>query len=113
MTEKTTVEFDRQGRALIVRVTGPLEGYRETWQEEVDGETDRAAGDVILNLERASFINSRGMGFIFGLHKRLNAAGRRLLLVITGPVVRDAFEAAGVTELLRIYSSESIARDAL
>ncbi len=113
MANVTKLEFSREGKTLIVRVRGPLDGYGAAWQEGIDAEFEKASGDVILNLSHATFIDSRGMGFVFDLHKRLNAAGRRLLVVVTGAVVRDAFEAAGVTDLLRIYSSESIARDAL
>lgn len=107
------LEFVREGDALIVRARGPIEGYGASWQEEIHAQVEKAAGDIILNLAHATFIDSRGMGFVFDLHKRMNAAGRRLLLVVTGAAVRDAFEAAGVTGLLRIFDSESIARDAL
>ena len=106
MPDPTTMEFARAGTALIIRAKGPLEGYGAAWQDQVDAELEKVAGDVILNLSQATFIDSRGMGFVFDLHKRMNAGGRRLLLVVAGTVVREAFEAAGVTELLRLYNSE-------
>ena len=113
MTHSTQIEFDTEGKALIVRVSGSLDGYRTSWQAETDERIDQGNGNVILNLSRATFIDSRGLGYVFSLHKRLNASGRRLLLVVTSDDVGDAFEAAGVTTLLRIHSSESLAKDAL
>ena len=113
MTKGPRLEFATEGKALVVRVVGPLEGYAASWQEDIHEKLDGTSGDVILNLSDATFIDSRSMGFVFDLHKRMNAAGKQLLLVLTGPAIRDAFEAAGVTDLLRIFESESIARDAL
>ncbi len=110
---RTKLDVVRDEKVLTIRVIGPIEGYRAGWQETVDTHITNSAGDVILNLDRATFIGSRGMGYLFALHKSLNAAGRRLLLVVTGTDVRDAFDTAGVTELLRMHESEEMAKAAL
>lgn len=111
MERKTEVDLDRKASTLIVRLRGPVEGYRTSWQETIDDYLEKAGGDFVLNLTEANFIDSRGMGYIFALHKSLHASGRRLLLVVTPSGVRDSFEAAGVTELLRLYESEELALD--
>ena len=110
---RTELEIVKDDGVLVVRVTGALEGYRATWQKKVDKAIEKSGGDVMLNLEKARFIDSRGMGYLFSTHKTLNAAGRRLFLVLKGPEVRDALDTAGVTELLRVYESEEQAKAAM
>jgi anti-anti-sigma factor len=86
-----------------------MDGYRESWQGSIDQQLDKTGGDVVLNLSHAEFIDSRGMGFLLGLHKTLNASGRRLLLVFSSEAVGEAFEAAGISQLLRVFQSEDMA----
>ena len=113
MPSHPKIEIVQDEKALIARLAGPLEGYGSGWQDEINAQAEQTKKDVIVNLSRATFLDSRGMGYLFGLHKRLNASGRQLLLVVTSSAVRDALEAAGVVILMRVYDSETVAKEAL
>ena len=51
--------------------------YLDRYREQIDSLAE-AAGDVMLDLSRVSFIDSTGIGALVTLHKRLVAKGHRL-----------------------------------
>lgn len=65
------------------------------------------AGEVDVNCEAVSFIDSAGIGMFLGLHHRFNASGRRIALKkLTGNCYR-LFEITGLTDFLDVQRADS------
>jgi anti-anti-sigma factor len=109
VSDTAFITHERRDDTLVVRVEGPANGYRSSWQEAIDAQILKAGGDVVMVMIKATLIDSRGVGYVLGLHKGLNAQGRRLLIVLGAGVVGEVFEATGILPLLRCFESEAAA----
>ena len=63
------------------------------------------AGKILLNLERASFIDSAGVGWLVKCHKHCQENGGRLVLHSIPPMIHHVFQ------LLRLHSLLHLAPD--
>ena len=63
------------------------------------------AGSVLLNLERASFIDSAGVGWLVKCHKHFQEHGGRLVIHSIPPMINHVFQ------LLRLHSLLHLAPD--
>ena len=57
-------------------------------------------GDVEVNCERVSFVDSAGLGLFVGVHKRLTETGRHLRLRHLSEHCYNVFQTTGLTERL-------------
>ena len=74
------------GNTLVVRMGGELDMLLSDYlREEIDTRLEQSGvRNLILNLEKVSFIDSSGLGLIIGRYKKLKAlGGKYLLLVLT------------------------------
>jgi len=67
----------------------------------------------VLNLGQVTGLASRALGVLVGLHKRLDAAGGRLVLCEVSPFLYGFFETAKLPGLLCIRDGEHEAVQAL
>ena len=90
----------------VVSVMGELDlaavpGFERTLLDV----TEAAAGEVIVDLTRCSFLDSRGLRVLVATKQRLERSGRSLRLVAAGPIVMRIFRFTGFDELFDIYPS--------
>jgi len=57
---------------------------------------------MVVNLDRASYIDSTALGALIGLQKRLNEAGGSLAVICSNRQIRTVFEATGLLAVFRI-----------
>ena len=62
--------------------------------------------EVRLDFGGVSFLSSFGLGRVVNLHQRLQAAGRRLVLVNVPPLLLDVFRVTGLLSVLDLQSGE-------
>ena len=75
----------------------------------------KAPGRIIVDMSGVTFADSTAIGVIIGAHKRVEAHGGVLSVVLPpGSTVRKVFELTGLTQLITTYGSfhEAAASDA-
>jgi stage II sporulation protein AA (anti-sigma F factor antagonist) len=106
------LSFHRSPSCLIVRMSGELDlSSAGVFRDKVDEELRRTgAPNLILNLEGLDFVDSTGLGAIFGRHRQVTLGGGKMILTAVPPKVQSMLEMAGLASVL---PSERTDRDAL
>jgi anti-sigma B factor antagonist len=73
--------------------------------------TEDRTGDVIVDLTRCSFLDSRGIGALNAAKSRLERSERQLALVLANQSVLRIFQITQFDELFEIYPSLPAALD--
>jgi stage II sporulation protein AA (anti-sigma F factor antagonist) len=97
-----------RGDTLIVRLEGELDHHTaDTVRQQVEAELDRGVtSHLVINLERMSFMDSSGLGFILGRYKRVTQAGGRMSLCGVNDQLMKLFELSGMLKILSMYANE-------
>lgn len=96
------VDVRTDGPRADVRVIGELDlATLGILQTSVEG-LARAVRRITLDLTDLEFIDSSAIATILGLHRRLDAEDRDLVLRNPQPIVRRVLEMTGAQELLTI-----------
>ncbi len=67
---------------------------------------------VLLNLENTEYIDSSGVSWLMGRHKRFLSAGGKLILHSVPPMVHQVLQLLRMTTILHVVADESAARKA-
>jgi anti-sigma B factor antagonist len=87
-----SVTIERQGDTVVACVLGDLVvGNRRELQQAVMAAIDGGALEVIVDLERAGYVDSAGLGTLVMLAKRVRAHGGELRLTSLNEDVRTLF----------------------
>src|SRR5262249_3527634 len=93
---------DLGGGVATVGVAGEVDLYTAPALKTALRETiDRGARNVLVDLSRATFIDSTTLGVLMGAVKRLRPAGGELAIACSDPNIRKIFE---ITLLDRIFN---------
>src|SRR5437588_12271650 len=90
-------EQDPQASRYVVTVTGEIDVATVPTLRDLLLGLD---GDVDVNCERVSFVDSAGLGLFVGVHRRLTEAGLHLRLRHLSEHCYNVFQTTGLTELL-------------
>jgi len=60
---------------------------------------------VIVNLDAVSYIDSEGLGLLFGIHSSLRNRGGKVRLAGANPVVKDLFQLAKLLNVIELHES--------
>lgn len=71
---------------------------------------DAYAGKVLVNLARAIYIDSAGVGFFIGCHEKFTKAGGMLVLYSIPPMVNHIFQLLQMHTVLHLAKEEADAR---
>lgn len=66
---------------------------------------EEGAVHIVLDLSRASFLDSTGLGVIIGISKRVRPLGGDVVIVNGDQGIAQTFEITGLTEIFRIFHS--------
>ncbi|NLT19678.1 MAG: anti-sigma F factor antagonist [Syntrophomonadaceae bacterium] len=102
------VDLRQVGNTLVVRMGGELDMLLSDYlREEIDTRLEQSGvRNLILNLEKVSFIDSSGLGLIIGRYKKLKALGGKIFIVGAHPPVDKILHFSGVNKLVPMYNSE-------
>jgi anti-sigma B factor antagonist len=98
------------GGVPVVSVSGQVDhatapALERTLRDAAEGQT----GEVIVDLTRCSFLDSRGLTALLATRKRLGNSDRSLGLVLSNPNVLKIFQITGFDQIFEIYPSLSAA----
>lgn len=101
--------FIWQDEVLIIRLEGELDHHeaaslKENWQAML---RDHQAVDVILNLEKVTFMDSSGIGVILGRYKEITARGGELVICALNPAIERLLQLSGLFKIIRYEAEEA------
>jgi len=70
---------------------------------------EHRTGNVIVDLTRCTFLDSKGLAALLATRARLARANRVLALILSGPTVVKIFEITGLDHLFDIYPTLTMA----
>ncbi|MDD3267884.1 MAG: anti-sigma F factor antagonist [Syntrophomonadaceae bacterium] len=93
---------------LVVKVKGELDMViAERVRDEIDNRiTENQIKNLILNLEKVTFIDSSGLGLIIGRYKKINSLNGKMYIVGARPTVEKILFFSGINKLVPIYRTE-------
>jgi anti-sigma B factor antagonist len=103
MEESLSLAIDAGPNMTTVQVAGEIDLAATPERRECLG---TLAGDVVLEVSGVSFIDSQGLGFLIGEHRRRAARGERLILRGVAPTAMRVMTITGVDQVLNLDSSE-------
>ena len=104
---------ERPEKLLLLRVSGSFDEYTTDWMNLIASRIERIPMDMVMSLAGVDYIDSKGLGSLFDLHKRLEEIECHLYFSSLSTSVHDVFDVAGLMHILNIYESEEKAVEAL
>jgi anti-anti-sigma factor len=101
------------GRFAVVRVTGEISQIRF---RSVDNPLEELLGPncyrrlVLLDGSQAEWIDSSGISWLIGSHKRLHASGGRFVIFSLSPRVHEVLQFCRIDTILNVANDEAAAR---
>ena len=113
LDDSDIVEIDIQcaDGVAVVTMAGELDISNSEWlyqclHEAVDG----GNSEVVVDVERLTFMDSTGLAVIVGAHKRLKATGGSLTVIGPAPIVMRLFHVCDDIPHLMIQDGPSVSR---
>jgi len=102
------VELKLVRNTLIVRIAGELDMLvADKMRSDIDNKLDNIEiKNLILNMEKVSFIDSSGLGVIIGRYKKIAGRNGRMFIVGVRPSVEKILYFSGINKLISMYNSE-------
>lgn len=93
---------------LVVKISGELDLLvTDNLRQKIDDEIlSRGVKNLILNLEKVSFIDSSGLGLIIGRYKKMKAEKGKMYIVGAKPSVEKILLFSGINKLIPLYRRE-------
>lgn len=91
----------------VLEVAGELDGHTNGLLRAALAAFPAGSPEVVVDLRGVTFADSSSLGVLVGEHKRLAAAGRRLVLLAPAPAVHRILEVAGLLRILDVRLPQS------
>lgn len=93
---------------VFVSVTGDLDLWHAPALEQRLGAClERGQRGIVVDLSRASFLDSSGLGALTNSMRRIERKGGRLVIINTDPQMRRVFELTGLRRVLSVVPDRS------
>lgn len=102
------IEMKLVRNTLVVKLKGELDMMvTEKLRREIDKKLeDNNVSNMIINLEKVTFIDSSGLGVIIGRYKKISSQRGKMYIVGASPSVEKILVFCGINKLVPIYNSE-------
>ncbi len=102
------VELKQIRNTLVVKVVGELDMViAEKLRQQIDEKlSEGIIKNLIINLEKVTFIDSSGLGVIIGRYKKITASKGRMFIVGAKPNVEKILYFSGINKLVPMYKHE-------
>ncbi len=102
------VELKQVRNTLIVKIAGEFDliiadKLRNQIDEKLKGGSIK---NLIINLEKVTFIDSSGLGMIIGRYKKISADNGKMYIVGAKPNVEKILFFSGINKLVPMYRTE-------
>jgi anti-sigma B factor antagonist len=109
------MEINRRelGEVIVFDINGEIDLYNAPEiKEKIKEEMNKNKVNIIINLDKVSYIDSSGIGVLISSLSNLKKVGGALKLINVYASVRKVFELTKLTSFFDIYDSESDALQA-
>ena len=109
------MEINRResGEVIIFDINGEIDLYNAPEiKEKIKEEMNNGKVNIIINLDKVSYIDSSGIGVLISSLSNLKKVGGALKLINVYASVRKVFELTKLTSFFDIYDSEAEALSA-
>lgn len=102
------LEFKQIRNTLLVRIQGEIDMVvAEKLRREIDKKLEsKKTTNLIINLEKVSFIDSSGLGVLIGRYKKMAGLSGRMFIVGARPSVYKILMFSGINRLVGMYNNE-------
>ncbi|HWQ75777.1 MAG TPA: anti-sigma F factor antagonist [Syntrophomonas sp.] len=102
------IEFKQIRSTLVVKLTGEFDMLiAEKLRQEIDSRLDsKQVSNLIINLEKVTFIDSSGLGVIIGRYKKISLLQGHMYIVGASASVEKILMFSGINKLIPIYKNE-------
>jgi anti-sigma B factor antagonist len=95
---------------VILTATGEIDlASAPLLESEINASLDSGVGLLVIDLIGVTFLDSTGLRSLLATHTKLEEAGSKLALVVTGGPVMRLFDVTGIESALNIYPSVAAA----
>ncbi|MFZ5647765.1 MAG: STAS domain-containing protein [Bacillota bacterium] len=108
------IQIEINGGAMVVRLSGEIDlAVADTLRNSLESELDNnpQAKNIVLNLDRVSYIDSSGLGVMLGRYRRISRHGGRMFIVGAAPQVRKVLDLSGLLNIMQECPSETSAME--
>lgn len=102
------VELKQVRNTLVVRISGELDMViADKLRSQIDEKlSEGTIKNLIINMEKVTFIDSSGLGMIIGRYKKITSCQGRMFIVGAKANVEKIFRFSGINKLIPMYKSE-------
>ncbi len=102
------LELKQIRNTLLVRVKGEMDMLvAEKLRKEIDRKLEtKQIANLVINLEKVTFIDSSGLGVIIGRYKKISSLNGKMYIVGASLSVRKILMFSGINKLISIYNNE-------
>ena len=104
------MEINRResGDIVVFDITGEIDLYNAPEiKEKIKEEMNKSKVNIIINLDKVTYIDSSGIGVLISSLSNLKKVGGALKLINVYASVRKVFELTKLTSFFDIYDSEA------
>ncbi|PKM78665.1 MAG: anti-sigma F factor antagonist [Firmicutes bacterium HGW-Firmicutes-15] len=102
------LELKQIRNTLLVRVKGEMDMLvAEKLRKEIDRRLEtKQITNLVINLDKVTFIDSSGLGVIIGRYKKISSLNGKMFIVGASPSVRKILMFSGINKLISMYNNE-------
>lgn len=96
------MKLEYLGKTLVVKLDGELDqSCAAAIREKIDSEiTLRSMNNLVMDFANVEFMDSSGIGMLFGRYKLIKALGGKMLIIRTKPQIDKIVELSGLKKLI-------------
>jgi len=102
------MELRQIRNTLLVRIKGEMDMViADRLRKEIDRKLDgKKVINLVINMEKVTFIDSSGLGVILGRYKKISGLNGKMYIVGASPSVSKILMFSGINKLISMYNSE-------
>lgn len=101
------IQVREVGSVVILDINGEIDLYNAPEiKENIKSQMEQGKNQIIINLDKVSYIDSSGIGVLISSLSNLKKAGGGLKIIHVYASVRKVFELTKLTSFFDIYDSE-------
>ncbi len=104
-----TLQFDKQGKIGLIRLTGPIDASNVMDLKKKFQEWMNETSYFVMDLNQVDFIDSTGLGGLVACLKYASEAGGDLKIACLQPKPRMVFEITRAFKIFEVYDDVNVA----
>lgn len=102
------IECKQVRSTLVVKISGEFDMFiAEKLRDEIDSRLEgKQISNLIINLEKVTFIDSSGLGVIIGRYKKISSQQGHMYIVGASSSIEKILVFSGINKLIPIYKHE-------